>query len=208
MGIQGHGSWRRNMAAVWSVLLALEGDQVVALLEICCATNVRFDQLEQVVTLVEGLLLQLMGELLGCKEIVRSRRQHRSLPESAYIPDSLLNLLGYHLVSEDVDARLFKVEGVDQVARVHTFDLHLLVGHLVVKFLIDFPLVQEVDRIQLVLRPRYEVFMIVDQMVFLGVLKVVGLQLRLLLVVLSAQLLQHHLMELEQLILDVVGARL
>lgn len=50
--------------------------------------------------------------------------------------------------------------------------------------------------------------MIVDQMVFLGVLKVVGLQLRLLLVVLSAQLLQHHLMELEQLILDVVGARL
>lgn len=79
---------------------------------------------------------------------------------------------------------------------------------MVVKFLIDFPLVQEVDRIQLVLRPRYEVFMIVDQMVFLGVLKVVGLQLRLLLVVLSAQLLQHHLMELEQLILDVVGARL
>lgn len=74
-----------------------------------------------------------------------------------------------------------------------------------VKFLIYLPLIEKVNSIQFSFGPCNELLVEAYQVVFLGILCIVGLELCLLFVILFAQLLQHHPMKLKKLVLNMIS---
>lgn len=166
-------------------------------------------QLQDLCSLLERLLLELMREVLLLLRHVQVAHEVvlriAAVPEPNDVPNTCRDVASNFsaIIFEDCLPRLEEVQVLNQVARVHSLYLHPLISDMVVELLIHLPLVEEVDRIKLFDRSLNEVLVVLDLLILLYLFQVISFQLLLLLLVDGSQLLQHQSMIFKQFVFYV-----